>query len=397
MKVFYVCMGLWLLLLSGCGVTPSASTLATAEPSPTSAPTSAVFIATIHNNITPSLPSITPTATATLQPTATARPQPTPSPTIVSAAPGWRRIPTGSGPSPRNLQHAILTLNGDKVYIYGGRNNQGSLNDTWLLSLTTVVWQRIAEDGAPPGRWGGVGVLDTQRNRFIVVGGQTAGAFYNDTWALDLTNHTWRHIETPGALPRARYGAAGVYDVERDRVIISHGFTDSGRFDDTWALDLATNTWRDLTPDGAKPIKRCLHTAGLDRDGQQMILFGGCASGFGPCPLNDTWAFDLKTHQWRELRANAPLPPARQFTSGEIVDGGEFVIFGGEGSRGLGDTWALNPRASTWRLLDNGPGPGERHSHTTLYDSLRRRLLVMFGTSSGQNLADIWEYGLGGG
>lgn len=100
-------------------------------------------------------------------------------------------------------------------------------------------------------------------------------------------------------------------DSARDRMIISHGFTDEGRFDDTWALNLSTNRWQDISPSSNRPLRRCLHHAVLDAEGNQMLLYGGCASGFGPCPLGDLWSFDLTTQRWTE-RSGGLKPPERR-------------------------------------------------------------------------------------
>ena len=41
-----------------------------------------------------------------------------------------------------------------------------------------------------------------------------------------------------------------------------------------------------------------------------MLLYGGCSSGFGPCPQGDLWAFDPATRTWTDLTPSAS-PAAR--------------------------------------------------------------------------------------
>ena len=92
---------------------------------------------------------------------------------------------------------------------------------------------------------------------------------------------------------------------------ISHGFTFEGRFDDTWSLDPAAGVWTDLSPaPETRPLKRCLHEAVWDAARGRMLLYGGCSSGFGPCPQGDLWAFDPATRTWTELTpAESPGRP----------------------------------------------------------------------------------------
>ncbi len=160
--------------------------------------------------------------------------------------------------------------------------------------------------------------------------------------------------------PSRRYGHSAIADPPRDRLVISHGFTNSGRFDDTWAFDLATNAWRDISPAGPRPLRRCLHHAVLDPSRHQMLLYGGCASGFGPCPLGDLWAFDLTTHRWTE-RSTQPAPPPREHYGLTFGDG-RFTIFGGTGASVFNDTWQHDGvRWHPASLRGELPTPRSRH------------------------------------
>src|SRR5206468_1330478 len=132
---------------------------------------------------------------------------------------------------------------------------------------------------APPARFGHASAYDPQSRRVVIFAGQ-AGAFFNDVWAFDGVSETWQKLETRGTPPSKRYGTSAVVDTKRNQLIISHGFTDAGRFDDTLALDLATNTWSKLDPVGGRPLKRCLHEAVYEAVSDRMLLFGGCSSGF---------------------------------------------------------------------------------------------------------------------
>ena len=77
-------------------------------------------------------------------------------------------------------------------------------------------------------------------------------AFFDDIWAYDPAAEAWRELPSLGDVPPARYGSCASLGPD-GRLWISHGFTDSGRFDDTRAYDFATGEWTDETPDGDLP------------------------------------------------------------------------------------------------------------------------------------------------
>jgi uncharacterized protein (TIGR03437 family) len=249
--------------------------------------------------------------------------------------------------------------------LFGGDADSGTKNDLWAYSLDRKAWTQLTAPGAPAPRFGHTLVADPSRRRLVVFGGQSTG-FFNDTWAFDIASSAWTRLDS-GTGPSRRYGHSAVYDAARDRMVISHGFTDAGRFDDTWAFDFRTNSWRDISPSSGRPVRRCLHHAVLDASGDQMLLFGGCASGTpmpNNCPLADLWAFDLRTSRWAEVVA-APRPQPRQWygTAFDAVRR-RMVVFGGSGGGSLNDTWEFDPVARTWsQPALSGEIPPARNRH----------------------------------
>jgi hypothetical protein len=251
-----------------------------------------------------------------------------------------------------------------RIFLFGGQDSSPR-NDLWAYSLERRQWTEVQAGGSrPPARFGHTMILDPQRRRLVVFGGQGSG-FFSDTWAYDIERGSWRQLSPDPAGPVPRYGHSAIYDGARDRMIVSHGFTSAGRFDDTWAFSLSSNTWREISPPSNRPLRRCLHDAAYDPAGNQMLLYGGCASGFGPCPLGDLWSFDLNNHRWTE-RTGSARPPARQW-SGLQYDGrrGRLLLFGGSGGGGLlADTWKYDPAADAWTespLQASAPPGRERH------------------------------------
>lgn len=270
----------------------------------------------------------------------------------------WTQLkPAGVQPSARNDGAVAWDPVERQLFLFGGQDS-GYLNDLWAYSYDRQTWALVAISGSPPpARFGHTLVYDSTRRQLLLFGGQ-AGSFFSDVWAFDVATRTWRKAGANDAGPKSRYGHGAIYDAARDRLVITHGFTTAGRFDDTWAFDLASSNWRELTPSGTKPLRRCLfHSASDGKD--QMFIYGGCASGFGPCPLGDLWAFDLTTNQWTE-RTPLTSPPPREH-NGLAFDtaASRLVIFGGLGGSLLSDTWAFDNTARLWTVL-SGAGPEGR-------------------------------------
>ena len=111
--------------------------------------------------------------------------------------------------------------------------------------------------------------------------------------------------------------------------------------DDTWAFDLGTRQWTNLTPE-LRPAGRMLASSFADGE-RRFVVFGG-ATDAGR--VNETWAFDLAQREWTRLEIPDP-PPPREAAMSALVEGeGIFLVFGGRGDARLNDLWELR-RAAT--------------------------------------------------
>jgi uncharacterized protein (TIGR03437 family) len=272
----------------------------------------------------------------------------------------------GTAPSGRIDGPVIYDAPGRRLLLFGGQDS-GPRNDLWSFSVDTQQWAELNPAGSrPPARFGHTTIFDPVRRRLIVFGGQ-AGGFFSDVWSYDIAGNSWQQLAGDNAGPSKRYGHSAIYDAVRDRMVISHGFTDAGRFDDTWAFELGPGRWQNVTPAGGRPLRRCLHHAVYDESNRQMLLFGGCASGNGPCPLDDLWTFDLNTHQWTQ---RVSRPAARQWYAMAFDSSRrKLVLFGGSGSRGaLNDTWEYDPRSNAWtEASPAGEIPAGRSRHEATF------------------------------
>lgn len=284
----------------------------------------------------------------------------------------------GRTPPPRR-DHTITGEGSRAVaHVFGGRSGGRSLNDLWTLDLESASWRASKARGPAP-RFGHNAVL--YKERLVIFGGQGGpGVFFNDVWAYDPESDRWEDVSPGGTAPSPRYGASGT--IIGEALTISHGFTDAGRFDDTWSLG---RSWHDVSPaEGPRPVERCLHRAAFVPAIDRMILFGGQTTGVSA--LDDTWLFDPEKRTWAEVGGRRP--PARNLFADAATDD-TFVVFGGTGLEGArNDTWAF--RAGTWDQLPvTGRRPDERGA-TAGTVSGGSTFLVFGGMGSSGELDDLW-------
>ncbi len=354
---------------------PPAAVAPTLRPLPTSAaiaPPASGGVA-----IAPTQPAVTPTAGAV---------------TSGRTEAGWRRIDATQSPPPRFDHTLTLDPAGRKLVLFGGRDGSKTLGDTWLFDLTSSAWREVKSTPAPEARFGHAAAYDPKSKRVLIFAGQASG-FFNDVWAFDAAKETWQKVEAKGTPPVARYGTSAVVDARRSRLIVSHGFA-SGRFDDTHALDLATNTWSQVQPVDGQPLKRCLHESVYDAKSDRMILFGGCSSGFGPCPQGDLWSLDVNGKDWNEISPTGIKPSPRSNPALVGDDAGRLILFGGLTKDGpANDAWSFDIAAGEWTALEPpGDAPTARSSHDAVWNPATGTLIVFGGKGKEGALNDMWVF-----
>jgi hypothetical protein len=315
------------------------------------------------------------------------------SPTTGGALTGsWRELAT-KGPAPEAREDHTWTVDaeGHYGYLFGGRNGARIHRDLWRYDLEGDAWEAL--DPGPNGpspRFGhtatwvdGIGL--------VIWSGQAGSSFFADLWAYDPDSEAWRELPDSGARPPARYGSCAGIGPD-GRMWISHGFTDQGRFDDTRAYDFAAGRWSDETPDGEKPIIRCLHDCFWTPEGRFLLYAGQTNSD--PF-LADLWSLVPGGGEaptvWAALGEQAP--PGRNLYALAALPDQAIVLGGvGEGGKRLDDLWTLVYLDLTLRPVTiEGASPAGRSGATLIDDAARDRTLLFGGRDDAAALADTWQ------
>eukprot|EP01080_Neovahlkampfia_damariscottae_P004957 gene4957-8551_t len=150
-------------------------------------------------------------------------------------------------PAPR-FQHSSVSMK-DKVYIFGGKNEHGILNDLWYLQVSNYTWTRIKHSSlTPTPRFGHMStiIFDT----LFIFGGfsnvldEYESHYSNTVFSYDIDENRWFSMkmkEKNKIFPDGRIGFGSC--VVSDHIYIygglaySNEFDDFGRVCDFWTLN----------------------------------------------------------------------------------------------------------------------------------------------------------------
>ncbi len=314
-------------------------------------------------------------------PTATTGATPAAGATATPGAFGWRQ-PSTADPLPAARRDHSLVSDGERLYLFAGRNPE-PLADLWRYDIAGNSWAGVDAPDGPPARFGHNAVWN--KAQMLVFGGQAGGAFFNDLWAFDLPTGSWNQLAGGESAPSARYGAGGALGSE-GRLLVTHGFTSQGRFDDTWQFTI--DGWADISAQGARPVERCLMRAVWDPTKERLLIFGGQtnATPF----LGDLWA--LASGSWREIAAE-PKPSPRNFYAMAFADqAGQALLFGGRTEQGpANDLWLFDSAAEAWSQPSaGGEAPSARYGHDAAWVADSLSLFVFGGNDGNADLNDLW-------
>lgn len=309
------------------------------------------------------------------------------------AAPAeWQALESANaGPEPR-YNHAIqYSPATNQVYIFGGQNGNQVFNDVWALDTATLTWRQIAANTSPtpPARFSTVMTIDNAgQNLYIATGHTQGGENFGDVWRLNLATESWEELTgVAGPGPEARYGGPG--GNLGGNLWLTHGFG-STRYDDTWRFNVETGQWEQVSIQGAVPLRRCLFAA-TPAD-TNLVIHGGCASGFGDCFLDDAWILDTQANAWREVLSDV-RPAGRQYQTlvADTTNPNQVILFGGQdaGRAARNDLWLLDLATGIWQPVDAPNGPDARYQHAAIWLP-NRGMLVYGGRNDSGALGDLW-------
>ncbi|MBX3475411.1 MAG: choice-of-anchor D domain-containing protein [Planctomycetes bacterium] len=244
---------------------------------------------------------------------------------------GWQTLAaTGTGPTARRSATLVYEAANQRMILFGGRAgaaNNTIVGEVWALNLSgPPAWTLLSPGGTPPGtRAQHVAVVD-HLGRMVIWGGlDSTGAMHNTTFALDLSTLNWVNLSPTGA-PLARVATSAVFDPVNQRMLV-YGGSNNGATAILSVLSLSgAPAWGTMVTSGTSPGAVFYHSAVYDAAGHRMLLFGG-VNGLAN---NRLYSLALGTGVWTLLNPPVAAPQPR-WAHGAVWDaaGNRMCIVGG--------------------------------------------------------------------
>lgn len=281
---------------------------------------------------------------------------------------------------------------GHRVLIFGGKGDDDlNTNDVWALDLARNAWAKIVPRGeSPPAVEDHTAIYDPNGHRAIIHGGED-GFSRNSTWAFDLKTEVWRDITSASGPTLEDHSA--IYEGRGKRMVIFGGRNQQADHDDVdldrgLALNLdpaspSFEKWTDLSVKADEDVGRCEQVAVWDQRKNRMVIYGGWRKKKKDY-LGDTWAFSFgegpgASGRWSEIKTKKSRPPKRRHVVGVYDARHNWMVICG----GYGDEGYLN---DAWAFdleadvwINVTPGPQPRLDHRVVFDPVSGNVLVYGG------------------
>lgn len=187
-----------------------------------------------------------------------------------------------------------------QVVMFGGQNTLVNLNDTWIWTGSTQIWNQVTTPnttaGTPAARAQHM-MQGSAAGVTLLFGGQGTNSQFNDTWTFN--GSVWTQL-TPAASPSIRSDASIAYDSVNNIWVMFGGHNEYNFLPETWIYTAgATNNWQQVSI-GAGPSGRIGAQMNFDTQSGKTLMFGGItATSF--YPVAETWSFSGSTKVWTQL------------------------------------------------------------------------------------------------
>ncbi len=212
----------------------------------------------------------------------------------------WTKMEPVTSPSARGSKMAY-DAESDRVVLFGGRPDDFVVDDeTWTYDFNSNTWAKMEPVTSPSARSFSGMAYDAESDRVILFGGATDAGASDETWAYDYNTNMWTNMG-PAARPFHRHSPYLAYDTESDRVVLFGGhLAVAPEFSEqTWAYDFNTNTWTNMEPP-TQPLRRAGNGLAYDAESDRVVLFGGDDHP-NYVFSDETWAYDLNTDTWTDM------------------------------------------------------------------------------------------------
>jgi hypothetical protein len=224
-----------------------------------------------------------------------------------AASQSWvdlRRTTWEAGVPAREDHGVALDPQHRDIYVFGGLGESGLLNDFWRYNIEQNTWEDLTRssgsDRISPREL--YNITYDYHGRLYLFGGTNQFGTLNDFWRYDIQRGSWEELtdrtgarDVPG---RHYYGQA--CDADGNFYILGGIRGIAPIMDDFWIYRTVTRRWSRLDPAevGSSLLPRIPYVLGFQRGLGRLITTGGSAGGR---LVGDTWVLDMPVVRQRLL------------------------------------------------------------------------------------------------
>lgn len=295
--------------------------------------------------------------------------------------------------------YGVASLGDGRSLVFGGTTTDdfgGEVKgDTFVVdgSVLPPLVTPLETSGGPGPRYCGCTAFDASRNQVLVVAGRDLGAGFEETWLLDLDTNTWS--EYPGfSHPEVSIGCALVYSPSEDFYMLYSGGGPASLTGETWHLSGEVDNWLLIDPE-LNPPERFDSAMFIIEDGEAALMVGG-RNPFEDESYADLWRYDLRTWRWSEVQVNGATPPGRRVPWARLTPDEKhlymgFGSFGLERGNVLNDLWRFDFENAEWNEINVETAPAGRGFSKMIPMSAESAVgLLLTGYDGGEKREDTY-------
>ncbi|KAK6194812.1 hypothetical protein SNE40_000361 [Patella caerulea] len=200
----------------------------------------------------------------------------------------------------------VPEIHPDKIYIFGGADQTGNLNDIQVLDITTNNWSNLTVQGTPPSPRTHHTTAVVGNKMVVYSGGHSGADPVGDRkiHVFDVSTSTWSQPSIKGDPPKPRHGHVMVS--LGNKIYVHGGMATATFYDDLHVLDLAKESWTSIKKKKSSPSARAAHGGAVH--GTNLYIFGGMNKDGA---LDDMHKLDTVSMTWSEVKLDGPPPSSR--------------------------------------------------------------------------------------
>jgi hypothetical protein len=290
----------------------------------------------------------------------------------------WDTYPLTSSYQPKPRWGAGWEARAGILYLWGGEDFSGPINDIWMLDFSKFQWRPLHLNfgielaNVDARMYPGFLSADSIVIPFASSARNQIAYFHLASLSWTFVNHRWNftHVETGKTVDdvnfeRRNYGI--VYDADQDTAILMYGMDNKGVMSNAvFQLSVSSGMWDYVptsanetafgTPDG----RRIMAVAKFDNT---VVMFGGAWIVSGQTEMGrEMWFLDLSDWTWHLIwnstqymyitpRDTLPIAVLRTNPAGLVGEDVVFAIFGGWGRGPFYNDLFLVNATRDWKTL----------------------------------------------